>query len=48
AAAAVLTDYVRRHPRSARNIDRLLGLDLVDNPQAAARSLPVVRLIVDR
>ena len=47
AAAAVLTDYVRRHPRSARNIDRLLGLDLVDNPQAAARSLPVVRLIVD-
>ena len=48
AAAAVLTDYVRRHPRSARNIDRLLGLDLVDNPQTAARSLPVVRLVVDR
>ena len=43
-AADVLADYVRRHPRSARNIGRLLGFDLVDDPQAAAGVLPVVRL----
>ncbi len=48
AAAEVLADYVRRRPRSARNIDRLLGLDLVDDPRAAAEVLPVVRLTLDR
>jgi deazaflavin-dependent oxidoreductase (nitroreductase family) len=47
AAADVLADYVRRHPRSARNIGRLLGLDLADDPRAAAGVLPVVRLVLD-
>lgn len=47
-AADVLAGYVQRHPRSARNIDRLLGLGLVGDPADAARFLPVVRLALHR
>ena len=35
---------VADHPWAARGLDRLVGLGLVDDPAAAARNLPLIRL----
>ena len=43
-ATVVLARYVVDHPWAARGLDRLVGLGLVDDPAAAARNLPLIRL----
>ena len=43
-ATVVLARYVADHPWAARGLDRLVGLGLVDDPAAAARNLPLIRL----
>ena len=43
-ATGVLARYVADHPWAARGLDRLVGLGLVDDPAAAARNLPLIRL----
>ena len=43
-AAGVLVRYVADHRWAARSLDRLVGLGLVDDPAAAARKLPLIRL----
>ena len=40
----VLVRYVADHRWAARALDRLVGLGLVDDPAAAARNLPLIRL----
>jgi len=43
-ATVVLARYVADHPWAARGLDRLVSLGLVDDPAAAARNLPLIRL----
>ena len=43
-ATEVLVRYVADHGWAARSLDRLVGLGLVDDPAAAARKLPLIRL----
>ncbi len=43
-AAGVLARSVADHRWAARSLDQLVGLGLVDDPAAAARKLPLIRL----